>query len=150
MFGSAAGETDGWSGTLVMVLAIVGLVAGALVAMLFLYRHPAGATIEPEKIELVDQPRRRELIRGSSMHFRDMKYRYSVRADHEDQSAFTCTIEGIVLGFIPVILTDVETDRQGFGYLACIHDGHRWKAPGLPCPGDPEEAISHAGRCLSS
>jgi hypothetical protein len=50
---------------------------------------------------------------------------------------------------VPVVVTDNTNDRQGFGYVAFVHDGVRWRGPGLPCPDDPALAVKHAARCVS-
>ena len=38
---------------------------------------------------------------------------------------------------------------QGFGYAAFVHDGDRWRGPGLPCPPGQSDAVKHAARCVS-
>jgi hypothetical protein len=103
-------------------------------------------------IDRVAEERRRELVRGTRMHLRNMKYRYSVRFDATkagDRRCFSAEVNTIRLGFVPVFIIDNNTDRQGFGYLAFVHDGRRWRGPGLPCPADQTEAVRHAARCVA-
>jgi hypothetical protein len=92
--------------------------------------------------------RQKELIRGTSMHLRQMDYRYSVRYDAAGRECFTAEINTVRLGFIPVVIIDNHTDRQGFGYVAMVYDGHRWRGPGLPCSGSAHDALRHAARCV--
>jgi hypothetical protein len=107
---------------------------------------------EPGEIESLDEGRHRELVRGTSLYLRDMKYRYSVRLDRSDvqcRECFSTEVNEIRLGFVPVVITDNETDRQGRGYVAFVFDGRRWRGPGLPCPASRDEAVAHAARCVS-
>lgn len=104
---------------------------------------------EPDRIERLPEQRRNELIRGTSMHLRDMRYRYSIRFDRSDRACFTTEVNSITLGFVPVIILDNHTDRQGLGYVAFPYDGDRWRGPGLPCGGDPDQAVAHAAKCVS-
>ena len=69
--------------------------------------------------------------------------------DSADHRAFSAEVNTIRLGFVPAIITDNTNDRQGFGYVAFVHDGTRWRGPGLPCPADQSEAVQHAARCVS-
>lgn len=104
---------------------------------------------ESDAIEQIGRERCNELIRGTSMHLREMRYRYSVRSDRTDaggRKPFTAQVNTIPLGFLPVILTDNETDFQGYGYLAFVYDGRRWRGPGLPCPDGRDTAVAHAKR----
>ncbi len=88
-----------------------------------------------------------ELLRGTSLHLHEMKYRYSVRIDHNqtvDRCCFNADVNTINLGFVPVVITDSATDKQGYGFVAFVYDGNRWLGPGLPCPGTKEQAIAYA------
>jgi len=105
--------------------------------------------LEPRRIEDLPLQRRNELIRGTSMQLRDMKYRYSIRYDHSDRAAFTTDVNGVTLGFVPVIILDNRSDKQGYGYVAYPYDGSRWRGPGLPCGGDPQQAVAHAAKCVA-
>ncbi|MCA9284869.1 MAG: hypothetical protein KDA22_06635 [Phycisphaerales bacterium] len=104
--------------------------------------------VEPEDIHLLEATRLRELIRGTSLHLRDMKYRYSVRPDPGSRMCFTAAVNQVRLGFVPVVITDNYTDKQGLGFVAFPYDGRRWRGPGLPCAGSREDALQHAARCV--
>jgi len=107
---------------------------------------------EPQEMSEMPQKRQHELLRGTSLHLHKMKYRYSVRIDHNqttDHCCFNAEVNSIMLGFIPVIITDNTTDKQGFGFVAFVNNGKRWLGPGLPCPGAKEQAIAHALECVS-
>ena len=111
-------------------------------------------TLSKESENIVDttDDRRRELVRGTSLYLRELRYRYSIRfdpADAGDRKAFSAEVNTIKLGFVPVIIIDNTNDRQGFGYAAFVHDGKRWRGPGLPCPAGQSEAVKHAARCVS-
>lgn len=113
---------------------------------------PAEPEPETENIGELPEERRRELVRGASLHMRDMRARYSVRIDSSetgDRKCFSAEINTVKLGFIPVFLTDTTNDRQGQGYMAFVHDGRRWRGPGLPCPADQADAVRHAARCVA-
>jgi len=101
---------------------------------------------ESARIESLSMVRRAELVRGTSLRLREMKYRYSVRHDERGRLPFSTRINQIQLGFVPVIITDNETDMQGVGFVAFIHDGQRWRGPGLPCAGTPSDAVANAAR----
>jgi len=101
---------------------------------------------ESERIETLTLSRRAELVRGTSLRLREMRYRYSVRHDERGRMPFSTRINQIRLGFVPVIITDNDTDDQGLGFVAFIHDGSRWRGPGLPCAGNREDALGHAAR----
>jgi hypothetical protein len=103
---------------------------------------------EPDRIERLESERQNELIRGTSMHLRDMGYRYSIRFDRTGREAFTKDVNTIRLGFIPVVIADNLSERQGHGFAAFPFDGERWRGPGLPCGGTPEEAAAHAAKCV--
>lgn len=122
----------------------------AVLIVLMPLRFNVGTEPEAESDDINHLPldRRKELIRGTSMHLRDMKYRYSVRHDQGTRPCFNREINGILLGFVPVILLDTTNDRQGYGYIAFPYDGTRWRGPGLPCGGSPEQAMEHAARCV--
>lgn len=136
----------GWRMTGFILMASASLM-GVLVLFMPLGRSEAVGG-EPDDIDLLPLDRRKELIRGTSMHLRDMKYRYSIRHDQGNRACFNREINGILLGFVPVILMDTTDDRQGYGYVAFPYDGIRWRGPGLPCGGTPEQAIAHAARCV--
>ncbi|MCA9296066.1 MAG: hypothetical protein KC983_06100 [Phycisphaerales bacterium] len=107
---------------------------------------------EADDLRMVSEDRRRELMRGASKQLSDFRYRYSVRMHHTDAGEHRCfnaDVNGVRLGFIPAIITDNTNDRQGYGYVAFVHDGHRWRGPGLPCPAGQLEAVRHASRCVS-
>lgn len=107
---------------------------------------------EDDEIDKISETRRLELIRGTSLSLREMKYRYSIRPDPAaggDRRAFTAEVNTVRLGFVPVLITDNTTDRQGYGYVAFVYDGQRWRGPGLPCPSGQAEAVRHAARCVS-
>jgi hypothetical protein len=154
-----------------LVLAAIGIVlwiakaAGPEFAVLLLLAGFAGMIgagllhppqrppqIESPDIREISEQRRHELMRGTGLSLRDMQYRYSVRLDTtepSDRRAFSAEVNTIRLGFVPAIITDNTNDRQGFGYVAFVHDGQRWRGPGLPCPADQTEAVRHAARCVS-
>ena len=91
-------------------------------------------------------------MRGTSLYLREMRYRYYVRLDRTDSAghrAFSAEVNTIRLGFVPAIVTDNTNDRQGFGYVAFVHDSTRWRGPGLPCQASQTEAVQHAARCVS-
>ncbi|HMN95539.1 MAG TPA: hypothetical protein PKC43_04875 [Phycisphaerales bacterium] len=128
----------------------VAIAVAALVAAGAVIARPAAPEqlVEPTEVDRLDPERLRELVRGTSLRLRDMHYRYSVRPDRGSRAAFTEAVNSIVLGFVPVIITDNQTDREGRGYVAFVHDGRRWRGPGLPCAGSREEALQHAARCV--
>ncbi len=135
---------------LALVAAVCGLVS---VLVLNIFRSPvAAASEESPDISMLSPQRHREMIRGTSLYLREMRYRYSIRpcpTEVSDLPAFNAEVNTVQLGFVPVIITDNATDRQGFGYVAFVHDGRRWRGPGLPCPAGQEEALRHAARCVS-
>jgi hypothetical protein len=138
------------SGRLLPVAAL--LVGGVVLLAAFVFRGQTAERTESDDITMLGPERRRELFRGTSLSLREMRYRYSVRLDvHEtaDRRAFTAEVNAIHLGFLPAIVIDNTTDRQGYGYVAFVHDGTRWRGPGLPCPADEAEAVRHAARCVS-
>lgn len=107
---------------------------------------------EHDDISGLSPERRRELVRGTSLYLRELNYRYSIRldaAETADHKAFTAEVNTVKLGFVPVIITDNTNDRQGLGYVAFVHDGKRWRGPGLPCPAGQVEAVRHAAKCVS-
>jgi len=107
---------------------------------------------ESEDIESLTPLRCRELVRGTSLYLRERRYRYSIRIDpnhSSDQRCFTAEVNTVKLGFVPVLIIDNTNDRQGLGYVAFVHDGKRWRGPGLPCPAGQVEAVRHAAKCVS-
>lgn len=107
---------------------------------------------EPDDISQLSQEHLQQLIRGTSMHLRNMRYRYTVRAEHHelsDRECFNAEVNSVHLGFVPVVIADVSTDKQGYGFVAFVFDGRRWLGPGLPCPGGRDRALQHAFRCVS-
>lgn len=132
------------------VLASTCLVFAAT-ALLF-GRRESKAVVEPGEISDLSSARHEQLIRGTGLHLREIKYRFSVRLDRNataDRRCFSKEINTIPLGFVPVVITDNTSGRQGYGFVAFVHDGRRWCGPGLPCPGDRERAQQHARRCVS-
>lgn len=121
--------------------------------VLNVYRPPVPlAKSESEDICHLTESRRRELIRGTSLYLREMRYRYSVRfelTDTKDRLCFNAEVNSVKLGFIPAVVSDNTTDRQGWGYVAFVFDGRRWRGPGLPCPDGQTEAVRHAAKCVS-
>ncbi len=107
---------------------------------------------ETEDIRDASLDRQRELVRGTSLYLRELRYRYSIRFDPSeasDRRAFSAEVNTIRLGFVPVVIIDNSNDRQGLGYAAFVHDGKRWRGPGLPCPAGQSDAVKHAARCVS-
>lgn len=135
------------------IFSVIGLVGTMLLlGAAFLLPDRAPETPESDEIAELAETRLRELVRGTSLHLREMRYRYSVRMDPTSRwnhPAFTENVNNVRLGFVPVVLTDNETERQGLGYVAFVYDGQRWRGPGLPCPEDREEALTHARRCVT-
>lgn len=129
-------------------LAMGGLLL-AIVALGRLPARPRGPDPEPARIEGLDATRQHELLRGTSLHLRDMKFRLSIHYDNTGRAAFTREINTITLGFLPVVMLDNLSDKQGEGYVAFPFDGQRWRGPGLPCVGGPDDAIAHAAKCVS-
>ncbi len=128
----------------------VGVVMAHIAGGLFVTVRTVSSVVrEPSRVEGLELARQRELLRGTSLHLRDMKYRYSIHFDDTGRAPFTMVINTITLGFLPVMILDNQSDRQGEGYVAFPFDGERWRGPGLPCVGGPEEAIAHAARCVS-
>lgn len=123
----------------------LALAAALLVAL----RQPAPEPqIEAERIELLPRERLAELVRGTSLQLRDMRYRYSVRPDLGARAPFSAKVNQIRLGFVPVVITDNSNDRQGLGFVAFVFDGQRFRGPGLPCAGSRDEALTHAAKCV--
>ncbi len=135
-------------------LVVVGAVVGIVILIIFSVPHRDTTPREPESDDIgqATEERLKELVRGTSLHLRDMNYRYSVRIDTSqagDRHCFSADINTIKLGFVPIFLMDRGDDRQGMGYLAFVHDGKRWRGPGLPCPADQADAVRHAAQCVS-
>ena len=137
-------------GVLVWILLLCGVI-GLIVARM----EPLGGTArleEPDDVSQLSTERRHQLVRGTSMHLRNMRYRYSVRAEHHelsDRECFNAEVNRVHLGFVPVMITDNATDKQGYGFVAFVYDGRRWRGPGLPCPGGRDRALQHAQHCVS-
>jgi hypothetical protein len=132
-----------------IALAVVGI--GGIAALVIRPRS-LPARVESDDITELSEARRKELMRGTSMYLREMRYRYSVRLDQRDSGerrCFAAEVNTIHLGFVPAVITDTTNDRQGLGFVAFVHDGRRWRGPGLPCPADQAEAVRHAARCVS-
>lgn len=125
-------------------------IAASVTASIFLLLWPAAPSplVESDDIGSLDRERQLELVRGTSLQLREMKYRYSVRPDHGTRDAFSARVNEIQLGFVPVVILDNHTDKQGLGYVAFVHDGRRWRGPGLPCAGSRTDAMAHAARCV--
>ncbi len=125
----------------------IGL-AGIVLAML-IQSHPEPGQIDHDDIRDLAESDIMALLRGTSVKLRDMRYRYSIRPDRDGgRDRFTENVNGYRLGFVPVIILENLTERQGYGYVAFVHDGSRWCGPGLPCGGDAREAVEHASRCV--
>jgi hypothetical protein len=139
----------GWLGREPLALWLIPAAIGGIAALCVLLRHSKHVPlVEPERIEQLARDRLLELVRGTSLQLRDMRYRYSVRADLGSRTAFSAKVNQIRLGFVPVVLTDNASDRQGLGYVAFVYDGHRFRGPGLPCAGSRDEALAHAAKCV--
>ena len=137
-------------GVVVWILLLCGVI-GLIVARMGPGRGTARLQ-EPDDVSQLSAERRHQLVRGTSMHLRDMRYRYSVRAEHHElggRECFNAEVNNIHLGFVPVMITDNATDKQGYGFVAFVYDGRRWRGPGLPCPGGRERALHHAQHCVS-
>ncbi len=123
------------------------------VAVLIATRFSPSADVpETDDVSQLSEERRQQLVRGTSMHLRNMRYRYTVRAErHElsDRECFNAEVNSVHLGFVPVVISDVSTDKQDYGFVAFVFDGRRWRGPGLPCPGGRDRALQHAFRCVS-
>jgi hypothetical protein len=136
-----------------LVWVVIACGACSIAALLVLTGVPAGRMrSETDDISDVAPERRRELVRGTSLYLRELRYRYSIRIDPTDaaeRKCFSAEVNTIRLGFVPVIIIDNSNDRQGYGYAAFVHDGKRWRGPGLPCPAGQAEAVKHAARCVS-
>jgi len=134
--------------TLAIVLVLLGIV-GCLASRLLRSAPPYR-----ESADIRDLPhdRRGELIRGTGMFLRDSRFRYSVRLDRTAAARareFNAEVNQVRLGFLPAVITDNASDREGPGYVAFVYDGRRWRGPGLPCPNGQTEAVRHAARCVS-
>ncbi len=133
---------------------LLGVIVAAVIWVIILALHGS----EPPRLEESDDIRNlgdarwRELIRGTSKSLVEMNYRYSVRIDEQsrsDRRCFNAEVNTIRIGFIPAIIYDYDTDRQGVGYVAFVYDGRRWRGPGLPCPDGVNEAVKHAAKCIA-
>jgi len=135
----------------VLAAALIG--GGALSVIVILSLRPKEQEIqEPDHIRDLSESRLRELARGTSKSLRDMEYRYSVQLDFnptERRRPFIAEVNSIRLGFYPSLIIENASDRTGFGYLAFMYDGKRWRGPGLPCPDGQAAAVRHATNCVS-
>ena len=107
---------------------------------------------ETEDMNQLSPQRRRELVRGTSLYLRELKYRYSIRLDATqlgEHRCFSAEVNTVRLGFVPVVISDNASERQGHGFVAFVHDGKRWRGPGLPCPAGQVEAVRHATKCVA-
>lgn len=140
-----------WAGWVVIAAGALSMI----VLMTFHWPMPEPSSRGPRESEDVRElaPQRiRELVRGTSLYLRELRYRYSIRLDPNDAGehrSFSAEVNTVKLGFVPVIITDNTNDRQGQGYVAFVHDGRRWRGPGLPCPAGQVEAVRHAAKCVS-
>ncbi|MHC4909488.1 MAG: hypothetical protein ACYTF9_07200 [Planctomycetota bacterium] len=135
-------------------LAIVVAACGLLIAIVLNAMNPGreSGPLEPDDIAELPRSRQAELMRGTSMHLREMQYRYSVRMESSpspERPPFNAEINGVPLGFIPALMIDNDSDKQGYGYVAFVFDQRRWRGPGLPCPAGQAEAVAHAARCVA-
>ena len=148
--GSGGGINEQFARVLAWVIVGSGVVS---ILVLNVYRPPMPvARMEPDDIATMSQARLRELLRGTSMHLRELKYRYSVRFepfDDQQRRCFNAEVNNVKLGFVPAVVSDNTNDRQGWGYVAFVYDGRRWRGPGLPCPDGQAEAVRHAAKCVS-
>ena len=136
-----------------IVTVIAGLISLLVTAVLFrpAMRESTGRHESDDINDLTDQ-RRRELVRGTSLYLRELRYRYSIRIDPAQTAGHRCfsaEVNTVKLGFVPVVIMDNTNDREGLGFVAFVHDGNRWRGPGLPCPAGQEEAVRHAAKCVS-
>ena len=152
VLGLLAGEGDRM---VPIVMIIVGALGAGLASAFWRVDPETEMTddrAESSNIRDVSDARQRELIRGTSKYLREMNYRYSIRLNAGapgKRQSFTAEVNTVKLGFLPAVITDNTNDRQGYGYVAFVHDGTRWRGPGLPCPGEQVEAVHHATRCVS-
>jgi len=150
------GHGPGEETTAPRTLLAVTLIATGFIGGIILLAVARPAKSRPEResddITKMGDERLRELMRGTSLYLREMRYRYSVRIDTKEspnRRRFSAEVNTIRLGFIPSVITDNTNDRQGYGFVAFVFDGKRWRGPGLPCPPDQADAVRHAGRCVS-
>jgi hypothetical protein len=127
---------------------VVALVVIGAVCLVVRRRPPTGLE-ETERIEELGPQRIAELLRGTSLHLRDLRYRYSIVPDRSGRASFSKDLNALRIGFVPVVIHENAGDRQGDGFVAFVYDGRRWCGPGLPCVGGPERAVAHAMRCIS-
>jgi hypothetical protein len=136
-----------------VVTVLAGLFSLLMVGVLYrpAMRESAGRQESDDINDLTDQ-RRRELVRGTSLYLRELRYRYSIRIDPVQTASHRCfsaEVNTVKLGFVPVVIMDNTNDREGLGFVAFVHDGNRWRGPGLPCPAGQVEAVRHAAKCVS-
>lgn len=104
---------------------------------------------ESDAIDDLTAERREELLRGTSLFLREARSRVSIRPARSFVGAFAADVNGVRLGFVPAIVCDQATETEDDGFVAFVHDGRRWRGPGLPCPGTPDDAVARAERCVS-
>ena len=95
---------------LVWILLLCGVVG--VIGTLLKRADGSGAIGEPDDVSQLSDQRRQQLIRGTSMHLRNMRYRYTVRAEHHDLSdrqCFNAEVNSLHLGFVPVVIGDSTT-----------------------------------------
>lgn len=139
-------------GARVLAATIVGCGALSIIAILSMRPKARETREDPDDIRQLSDSRLRELSRGTSKFLRDMEYRYSVRLDFNatgHRRPFMAEVNTVKLGFVPSLIIENVSDRNGYGYLAFVFDGKRWRGPGLPCPDGQAEAVRHAARCVS-
>ncbi len=142
-----------WLGADVFVWGLLLCSTIGVVLLIVTRPTPADDVREPDDVSQLSKERRQQLIRGTSMHLRNMRYRYTVRAEHHelsDRQCFNAEVNSVHLGFVPVVIADSTTDKQDYGFVAFVFDGRRWRGPGLPCPGGRDRALQHACRCVSA
>ena len=136
-------------------LALLVASCGLLIAVMLVVKQPQWrgvGPLEPSDIADLSRARQAELMRGTSMHLRETQYRYSVRMESSpslERPSFNAEINGLQLGFVPALVTDNDSESQGYGYVAFVYDQRRWRGPGLPCPAGQAEALRHASRCVA-
>ncbi|PJF24029.1 MAG: hypothetical protein CUN53_19900, partial [Phototrophicales bacterium] len=108
----------------------VGIGAASIAIITLLSASPASTPVsapsrrrESDDITRLSEQRRRELVRGTSLYLREMKYRYSIRYDpteNADHRCFSAEVNSVKLGFVPVLIIDNTNDREGRGYVAFV------------------------------
>src|SRR6185503_15687177 len=84
----------------------LGVIGCGVVSILVLniFRPPASSAgrMESSNITELTEQRRRELVRGTSLYLRELKYRYSIRSEsmpRANQPCFTAEVNTVRLGF---------------------------------------------------